>query len=490
MINKNFINNNWCDTESGNTFDAVNPFTEKVIAQVPASDESDVNNAVQAAQSAFKDWGGLTAGERRDLLRSLADNSRHHAKTLAKTISSEMGKPFKDALTEIDDLAEYLEYYSELARDQVGRVVAPVDQKSMSLVRYEPYGVVGCIIPWNYPLSLMGWKLAPALAAGNTIVMKPSEISSLSILHWVELAGGDLPAGVMNVVTGFGQEAGEALVKHPQVPIITFTGSVRTGKRIARLAADNLKKVSLELGGKDPVIVCDDVDVEIAAKGACWGGFVNAGQVCTSVERVYVYENVAERFTEALVEEAKKVRIGDPMDNETDVGPMSSKIQFTNTINKVDLAKKEGARVLTGGQRSDSFEKGYFYEPTVFDHVTSGMDIVTEESFSPVIPIQKIKSMAEAIQMANSTKYGLGCTIFTRDIERALTAADNIKAGTFCINNPLMENIAAPFGGMKQSGIGREHGIEALEEFREAKHIYIDYDHKNKDWWFGMKGDL
>lgn len=490
MNYQNYINNEWCGAKSGNTLDVENPFTEQVIAQVPASDEPDVNNAVEAAQEAFESWRKLTAGERRDYMRALAAKSRKHAPELAKTISAEMGKPFSNAIGEIEDVAEYLEYYSELARDQVGRIVAPVDKNSMSLVRYEPYGVVGCIIPWNYPLSLMGWKLAPALATGNTIVMKPSEITSLSILHWIEVAGGDMPPGVMNVVTGYGKKAGEALVKHPDVPVITFTGSVRTGKRIARLASDNLKKVSLELGGKDPVIVCDDADVAVAAKGTSWGGFVNSGQVCTSVERVYVYDTVADRYTEALVEEAKKVKLGDPMDNDTDVGPMSSKTQFTNTINKVDLAKKEGARVLTGGQRSDSFEKGYFYEPTVFDRVTSGMDIVTEESFSPIIPIQRIKSMAEAIQMANSTRYGLGCTIFTRDIERALTAADNIKAGTFCINNPLMENIAAPFGGMKQSGIGREHGIEALEEFREAKHIYIDYDHKNKDWWFGMKGDL
>ena len=490
MNYQNYINNEWCDAKSGNTLDVENPFTEQVLARVPASDEPDVNNAVEAAREAFESWRKLTAGERRDYMRALAAKSREHAPELAKTISAEMGKPFSNAISEIEDVAEYLEYYSELARDQVGRIVAPVDKNSMSLIRYEPYGVVGCIIPWNYPLSLMGWKLAPALATGNTIVMKPSEITPLSILHWIEVAGGNMPPGVMNVVTGYGQEAGEALVKHPDVPVITFTGSVRTGKRIARLASDNLKKVSLELGGKDPVIVCDDADVDVAAKGTSWGGFVNSGQVCTSVERVYVYDTIADRYTEALVEEAKKVKLGDPMDDDTDVGPMSSKTQFTNTINKVDLAKKEGARVLTGGQKSDSFEKGYFYEPTVFDHVTSGMDIVTEESFSPIIPIQRIKSMAEAIQMANSTRYGLGCTIFTRDIERALTAADNIKAGTFCINNPLMENIAAPFGGMKQSGIGREHGIEALEEFREAKHIYIDYDHKNKDWWFGMKGDL
>ena len=489
MNYQNYINNAWCDAESGKTFDVENPFTEQIIAQVPASHKTDVNKAVEAAKAAFAGWRKLTASERRDYLRSMANKSREHSKELAETISTEMGKPYSNALNEIEDVAEYLEYYSELARDQVGRIVAPAERNSMSLVRYEPYGVVGCIIPWNYPLSLMGWKLAPALAAGNTIIMKPSEVTSLSILHWIEVAGGDMPPGVMNVVTGLGQEAGEALVQHPDVPIIAFTGSIRTGKRIARLASDNLKKISLELGGKDPVIVCDDADVEVAAKGSAWGGFVNAGQVCTSVERVYVFDNIADQFTEALVEEAKKVKLGDPMEKGTDVGPMSSKTQFSNTITKVDLAKKEGARVLTGGQRSDQFEKGYFYEPTVFDQVSPGMDIVMEEAFSPVIPVQRIKSMDEAIQMANSTKYGLGCTIFTRDIERAMTAADDIKVGTFCINNPLMENIAAPFGGMKQSGIGREHGTEALEEFREAKHIYIDYDHKNKDWWFGDEGE-
>ena len=313
MNYQNYINNAWCDAESGKTFDVENPFTEQIIAQVPASHKTDVNKAVEAAKAAFSGWRKLTASERRDYLRSMANKSREHSKELAETISTEMGKPYSNALNEIEDVAEYLEYYSELARDQVGRIVAPAERNSMSLVRYEPYGVVGCIIPWNYPLSLMAWKLAPALAAGNTIIMKPSEVTSLSILHWIEVAGGDMPPGVMNVVTGLGQEAGEALVQHPDVPIIAFTGSIRTGKRIARLASDNLKKISLELGGKDPVIVCDDADVEVAAKGSAWGGFVNAGQVCTSVERVYVFDNIADQFTEALVEEAKKVKLGDPM---------------------------------------------------------------------------------------------------------------------------------------------------------------------------------
>ena len=484
MKNQNFINGKWTHAHSGKTLGVENPFTEDIITDVPASDKTDVNHAVEAAKNAFESWRKISAAERCELMNDMATKSRNHAEELAKTITAEMGKPFSEAMEEIDTVADYLEYYSQLARDHVGRIVAPGDSHSMSLVKYEPFGVVGCILPWNYPLSLMGWKLAPVLAAGNTIVMKPSEISSLSILHWIDIAGGDMPAGVMNVVTGYGKEAGEALVKHPDVPVITFTGSVVTGKRIARLAADNLKKVSLELGGKDPVIICDDANIDVAAKGTSWGGFLNAGQVCTSIERVYVFDTIADAFTDALVAEAKKVRLGDPMDEATDVGPMSSEMQFAKAHEKVDLAIKEGARVLTGGQRSDKFDTGYFYEPTVFDQVTSEIDIVTEEAFSPVIPIQRVGSIEEAIQLSNSTRYGLGCTIFTRDIEKALTAADDIKSGTFCINNPLMENIAAPFGGMKQSGIGREHGIEALEEFREAKHIFIDYNHTQKEWWY------
>ena len=294
---QNYINGNWCDAVTGKIFAVENPFNKETIAHVPDSDEQDVHNAVIAANNAFEEWRFITASERRDLMRTMASKSRNNSEELARTITSEMGKPFSEALDEIENVADYLEYYSELARDQVGRIAAPVDKHTMSLIRYEPYGVVGCIIPWNYPLALMGWKLSPALAAGNTMVMKPSEITPLSILHWVELCGSDLPPGVINVITGYGKSAGEPLVKNPDVPVITFTGSIDTGKRIANLASKNLKKVSLELGGKDPIIICDDADIEVAAKGSSWGGFTNAGQVCTSIERVYVFENIADQWS-------------------------------------------------------------------------------------------------------------------------------------------------------------------------------------------------
>ena len=489
MNYKNYINGQWDDAKSGKNFPVENPFNQEIIAHVPDSDKNDIDKAVSAAKTAYKDWHIMSAGDRRDLMRELATKSRENSKKLAKTISMEMGKPLPEALDEIDTIADFLEYYGELSRDEVGRIVAPVEMKTMSLVRYESVGVVGCIIPWNYPLALMGWKLAPALAAGNTVVMKPSEITPLSILHWCRIIDSVLPPGVINVVTGYGQSAGEPIVRHPDVPVVTFTGSVATGKKIASLAAVNLKKVSLELGGKDPMIICDDADIEIAAQGASWGGFVNAGQVCTSIERVYVFESVIDQFTEAIIEEAKKVVLGNPMDPDTDIGPMASKAQQEKAIQKVEQAVSDGARLLAGGNVPKDFENGYFYQPTVLDKIKPNMEIVTEETFSPVLPIQKVSSIEEAIQQSNDSIYGLGCSIFTNDIDRALTAADDIKSGTVCINSPLMENIAAPFGGMKQSGIGREHGKEALDEFREAKHIFIDYKQESKDWWFVKKDD-
>ncbi len=489
MNYKNYINGQWVDAKSGKNFPVENPFSQEIITRVPDSDKNDIDKAVSAAKKAYKDWHIMSAGDRRDLMRELATKSRENSKELAKTISMEMGKPLLEALDEIDTIADFLEYYGELSRDEIGRMVAPVETKTMSLVRYESVGVVGCIIPWNYPLALMGWKLAPALAAGNTVVMKPSEITPLSILHWCRIIDSVLPPGVINVVTGYGQSAGEPIVRHPDVPVVTFTGSVATGKKIASLAADNLKKVSLELGGKDPMIICDDADIEIAAQGASWGGFVNAGQVCTSIERVYVFESVIDQFTEAIIEEAKKVVLGNPMDPNTDIGPMASKAQQEKAIQKVEQAVSDGARLLAGGNVPKDFENGYFYQPTVLDKIKPNMEIVTEETFSPVLPIQKVSSIEEAIQQSNDSIYGLGCSIFTNDIDRALTAADDIKSGTVCINSPLMENIAAPFGGMKQSGIGREHGKEALDEFREAKHIFIDYKQESKDWWFVKKDD-
>ena len=483
MEYKNYINNQWINASDGQTFDVENPYTEETIAQVPKNTGEDVDKAVIAAKTAWKNWKILGSLDMRDLLRDVAVKSRTHDREIAEIITAESGKPLIECLDEIEWIASIFEYYSEIGRDQRGRVVAPVTPRSMSMVVKEAYGVVGCIVPWNYPLLLMAWKVAPALAAGNTVVVKPSEITPLSIMHWLEVACNHLPRGIINMITGFG-DIGAFLVEHPDTRVIAFTGSVETGKKIAAMAATQLKKTSLELGGNDPIIICDDVDVEIAAKGTAWGGLLNAGQVCTSLERVFVMESIANDFTEAVVEEAKRVRLGDPMHSQTDMGPMASKMQLEKAEGKVERAKSEGARLLCGGNRPEQYERGYFYNPTVFDQITSEMEMMNVETFGPIIPIQKVKNLDEAIKLSNTSQYGLGCNIYTNDMEKALTAADDIKAGSFSINDPLTDNEAAPFGGMKMSGGGRELGIEGLDEFREAKHILIDYQIREKDYWF------
>ena len=483
MEYKNYINNKWVDANDGQTFDVENPYTEETIAQVPKGTKEDVDKAVGAAKSAWKNWKILGSLDMRDLLREVAVKSRVHDREIAEIITAESGKPLIECLDEIEWIASIFEYYSEIGRDQRGRVVAPVTPRSMSMVVKEAYGVVGCIVPWNYPLLLMAWKAAPALAAGNTVVVKPSEITPLSIMRWLEVACDHLPKGIINMVTGFG-DTGAFLVEHPDTRVIAFTGSVETGKTIAAMAAPQLKKTSLELGGNDPIIICDDVDVNIAAKGTAWGGLLNAGQVCTSLERVFVMESIANDFTEAVVEEAKRVRRGDPMHTQTDMGPMASKMQLEKAEGKVERAKSEGARLLCGGNRPEQYERGYFYNPTIFAQVTSEMEMMNVETFGPIIPIQKVKNLDEAIELANTSQYGLGCNIYTNDMEKALTAADDIKAGSFWINDPLTDNEAAPFGGMKMSGGGRELGIEGLDEFRESKHILIDYQIREKDYWF------
>tara|TARA_B100001250_G_scaffold87810_1_gene72642 strand:- start:1376 stop:2857 length:1482 start_codon:yes stop_codon:yes gene_type:complete len=483
MINKNYINNKWVNSIDGDLFEVENPFTEKVITKVPYSKEKDVDNAVNSAKLAWKNWKSIGSLDMRDLLREVAVKSRINNREIAEIIVAESGKPLIECLDEVEWISSIFEYYSEIGRDQKGRVVAPVTSRSISMVIKESYGVVGCIVPWNYPLLLMAWKVAPALASGNTVVIKPSEYTPLSIMRWLQVACDHLPTGIINMITGDGV-TGSYLVEHPDTRVIAFTGSVDTGKKIAMMAAKQLKKTSLELGGNDPIIICDDVDLEIAARGTTWGGLLNAGQVCTSLERVFVMNNIADDFIEAVVEEAKKVRLGDPMNGKTDMGPMSSQEALKKVENKVQRAKAEGARLLIGGSRPKEFENGYFYSPTVFDKIDSNMEMMNIETFGPVIPIQKVNNLTEAINLANDSEYGLGCNIYTNDMEKALTAAEDIKAGSFWINDPLTDNEAAPFGGMKMSGGGRELGIEGLDEFREPKHILIDYKIRDKDYWF------
>ena len=484
MKHKNYINNQWVAAMNGSTFDVENPFTEEIIAQVPHSSASDVDAAVQAAKAAWKDWKMLGSLDMRDLLREVAVKSRANDRDIAEIITHESGKPIIECLDEIEWIASIFEYYSEIGRDQRGRVVAPVTPRSMSMIVKEAYGVVGCIVPWNYPLLLAAWKIAPAIAVGNTCVVKPSELSPLSILKWMETCFDHFPSGVVNVLTGYGQETGEPIVTSKGTNVIAFTGSVETGTRIATLAAEQLKKTHFELGGNDALIVCSDVDVEVAARGAFWAATLNCGQVCTSAERIYVEKPVAKDFIDAVVSQAEEVELGDPMGSTTDIGPMVSSEQRDKIESKIANAKDQGAKLMTGGNRPTQFAKGYFLEPTVLTNMDNSMEMMQKESFGPVVPIQTVSSFEEAIKLADESDYGLGCSLYTNDLEKAFTAAREVKAGSFWINDPLTDNEAAPFGGMRKSGGGRELGIEGLNEFREAKHILIDYKVRQKDYWF------
>jgi betaine-aldehyde dehydrogenase len=375
------------------------------------------------------------------------------------------------------------EYYGELARDQGGKVISPVFRHQINFVRKEPYGVVVAIIPWTYPLLLLSWKAAAALAAGNTLVIKPSEETPLSTLMLAEDFG-LFGKGVVNILTGLGPEVGEPLVVHRKTSLIAFTGSVATGRLIAQAAAPHLKKLNLELGGNDPFIVCDDVDVEVAARGAVWAAFLNMGQVCTSGERFYVFESIYDRFVDRFVRLTKRLRLGNPMGPDIDCGPMIREAHREQIERKIEEAVSQGARVLCGGRRPTRLRRGYFFEPTVLVDVRQKMSLMRSETFGPVAPIVSVKGIEEAVRHADDSDYGLGASIYTNNLEYAMFAMENIHAGTFWINDPLTDNDAAPFGGMRLSGMGRELGIEGLDAFREPKHVHMDYRIEAKSYWY------
>jgi betaine-aldehyde dehydrogenase len=348
-------------------------------------------------------------------------------------------------------------------------------------------GVVGCIVPWNYPLLLLAWKVAPALAAGNTVVCKPSELTPLSTLALAQCFE-HLPPGVVNILAGAG-EVGEAIVGDERVDCIAFTGSVDTGKKIARLAAERVARINLELGGKDPFIVLPDVaeNIDVAAKGGAWAAFLNAGQVCTSAERFYVMEPVYDDYVAAFVDYTRSLRVGDPLDPETDIGPMVSARQREKVAAQVEAAVAAGAELVTGGDGAGR-ERGYFYAPAVVTGAPSETDLLSEETFGPVAPIVPVKSLDEAIELANSTRFGLGCNVYTKDLDAIVRCMREIKAGTLWFNDPLTDNDAGPFGGMKQSGLGRELGQEGLEAFQETKHVHLETRIAPKDWWYPYGG--
>jgi betaine-aldehyde dehydrogenase len=467
----------------GETFEVQNPATEEVLDKVPKGDAADARKAVEAANAAFREWRRASAHEKAEWLHEVAHKLRTHSEDLATLMTLEGGKPLLENRDEIGWCAACFDYYAELQRNTRGRVIPSVEPSQLAMVLKEPYGVVACIVPWNYPLLLASWKLAPALAAGNTVVLKPSEMTPLSALRFAELCLDHLPPGVVNVVTGFG-DVGRELVVSPKTQLIAFTGSFETGREIARLAAERVKKTHLELGGKDAFIVAEDADLDVAVQGVAWAGLLNAGQVCTSTERVYVHESIAARFTEQLSEFVASLRLGPGMEPSTDVGPLVGEKYRDKVEGQVAEARAKGARILTGGRRPPQFARGYFFEPTVLTGVDHSYRIMREETFGPVIPVMAYRSFDEAIDLANDSDYGLGANLFTNDPKKVKQYFEEVKAGTCWVNDPLTDNDAGPFGGMKFSGGARELGEEGLEEFLETKHVHWDFAMEKKPWWY------
>jgi len=457
-----------------------NPATAEILDYVPLGTAEDVDAAVQAAYVAFDGWRRVSASEKAELLHEVSRKIRAHAHEIVELLAREEGKPLSENEEEVVWTYSTFDYYAELGRHTRGRVLPSTEDGVLNMVIKEPYGVVGCIVPWNYPLLLLAWKVAPALAAGNTVVIKPSEMTPLTTLQLCEVAFGHLPPGVVNVVTGDGS-TGAALVQHPDVPMIAFTGSLSTGQKIASVAAPMMKKTHFELGGKDAFVIAEDADPELAARAVAYAALINAGQVCTSTERVYVPQNLAARFTDNLVDLVRSLRLGDGMEADTDIGPMIGDKYRRKVVDHIADATARGARVLTGGRVPE--RRGYFHEPTVLVNVNHNMKIMTEETFGPAIPLMTYDSFDEAIQLANDSIYGLGACLYTSDAKKARRFFEDVKAGTIWINDPLTDNYAGPFGGMKYTGGGRELGEEGLDEFRETKHVHWDIEARPKSWW-------
>jgi acyl-CoA reductase-like NAD-dependent aldehyde dehydrogenase len=460
-----------------------NPATEEDVSEVGTASPEQLDAAIAGAREAARGWGATPAVERAELLHEVAIRMRALTDDVARVLTLEGGKPLIENSDEVGWTAAAFDYYAEMGRNFAGRVIPSIESTQLALVVKEPLGVWGAIVPWNYPLLLLAWKLAPALAAGNAVVAKPSELTPLSTLMLAECFA-DLPPGVVSLVAGAG-DVGAALVEDERVDGVAFTGSVATGKKVAAACAQRVARMNLEMGGKDPFIVCADVgaDVAVAARGGAWAAYLNAGQVCTSAERFYVQREVYDDFLDAFVTHARELRVGDPLDSATDVGPMVSAPQRAKVEAQVAAAVDAGAELVVGGDRA-GHERGHFYAPAVVTGAPASTDLLREETFGPVAPIVPVGSLDEAIELANSTPFGLGANVYTRDLETAVRCLREIRAGTVWINDPLTDNDAGPFGGFKQSGFGRELGQEGLEAFQETKHVHIETKIAPKEWWY------
>jgi succinate-semialdehyde dehydrogenase/glutarate-semialdehyde dehydrogenase len=479
-MSKMFIAGESVDAISGAASEVRNPANGEVVDTVPKGNADDARRAVDAAEAAFAEWSHTSAEERAKLLFKAAELVDAERKSLAELLCREQGKPFQEASGELEHFHHGIDFYAGLASKVRGAQVPLPAKNAYGMVIRKPLGVCGAIVPWNFPITLMGTKVGPALAAGNTVVVKPASTTPLTTIRVIELMNqAGLPKGVLNVVTGPGGIVGEELLTNPKVRRIAFTGESGTGKHVASVACGDFKRVTLELGGSDPMIVCEDADVAKAVTGAMVGRFWNAGQACLAVKRLFVFDKVYDEFVKSLVDKVSRYEVGDGMTRaekpKIRMGPLHTAAQRDEIEAQVEDAKKRGAKVLIGGSRPEgaAYEKGFFFQPTILENVPDDARAVTEETFGPLLPIFRVTSLDEAIERANASIYGLGSSIWTRNLDNIDTAIDRLEAGNVWVNSLHYGYDELPFGGVKASGFGREHGPEALDYYLEPKGIVI-----------------
>ncbi len=487
LSNKIFIGGEFRESVATEHLDVIDPATEAVIGQMPFTTTDEVTEAIEIANRSQQSWNKVNALSRAEIMHEIAANMRNSRGIIGEMLTREMGKPYKETTDEVDWSASSVDYYAEVARHDLGKVVGPAVDDQFHFTLKEPMGVVVIVLPFNFPFCLLCWSAAAALATGNAVIIKPSENTALSTLKFMETFS-SLPDGLIQCLPG-GGDVGRQLVESTDTHMVAFTGSVPTGQIVSRACADQFKPCLIEASGNDPFLVMPSAPIDMAARGATFAAYLNCGQVCTSAERLFVHQDIYDDFVDKLVLHTRALRIGNGLDK-VDVGPMVSTRERDRFEAILQRAIDQGAKVVCGGGRPASMERGWFHEPTVLTEVEPEMDIMNEESFGPSAPICRVSSFEEAIQMANKSKFGLGSNIYTTNLDEAMRAVNELQTGMVWVNAPLLDNDAGPFGGRKMTGIGRQLGAEGLDTFRHTKLAMIDPGAKDQDfWWFPYKDE-